>query len=540
MKTFAAVLLSLMVSFSGISQNWNMSQCFRYDDPNLPFRGPVAYNDVWGYVCPAGEEVGIIGTVDSIFFFEISGSCSGSLRKIFSFKGGASSIWRDIKTYRNYAYTTADEGTEGLLVFDLEDAPDSIAFMGRDDSTFHRAHNLFVDTATGHLYIAGASLNNVGISLIMYDLNPDPSHPQLIKKISLPGGYVHDVHVRNDTAFASHGYYGLGIYAIHPNGNFTEISSITNYPQKGYNHSSWVTRDGKNIVFADETHNMGLKIYELNDISKPKLASIFRSALLAPGDSASIVHNPFIKDDYIYLAYYHDGVQIFNMPDPKNPYKVAYFDTEPNNTDYSGFQGCWGVYPYLPSGRIIATDIANGFFVINVDILLALNDIKLEANSEKDGIMLHWDILADQSSTTSGIELQKSTDGKTWEGMYALSEHEMSASWMDHTPIEGQNYYRMSWLENAVQKSTDPVSTLWFKEETQGLIYLIGDEIYAQQTQATGIDQLKIFSLDGRLLESIHQPTFPVKINNAHPGNILLLEIKKTNGESVFTKGFYK
>lgn len=71
MKTFAAVLLSLMVSFSGISQNWNMSQCFRYDDPNLPFRGPVAYNDVWGYVCPAGEEVGIIGTVDSIFFLKL-------------------------------------------------------------------------------------------------------------------------------------------------------------------------------------------------------------------------------------------------------------------------------------------------------------------------------------------------------------------------------------------------------------------------------------------------------------------------------------
>ncbi|MBK8643370.1 MAG: hypothetical protein IPN15_14515 [Saprospiraceae bacterium] len=95
------------------------------------------------------------------------------------------------------------------------------------------------------------------------------------------------------------------------------------------------------------------------------------------------MHNPFIKDDYIYLAYYHDGVQIFNMADPKNPYKVAYFDTEPNNIDYSGYQGCWGVYPYLPSGRVIATDIANGFFVINVDILLALNDVKLEANAER-------------------------------------------------------------------------------------------------------------------------------------------------------------
>lgn len=121
------------------------------------------------------------------------------------------------------------------------------------------------------------------------------------------------------------------------------------------------------------------------------------------------------------------------------------------------------------------------FFVINVDILLALNDVKLEANAEQEGIMLHWDILADQSSTTSGIELQKSKDGITWEGMYGLGDHEMSASWMDHTPMEGQNYYRMTWMENGVQKSTEPVSALWSKEETQGLIYLIGDEIYLQK-----------------------------------------------------------
>ncbi|MBK6354874.1 MAG: hypothetical protein IPF46_16130 [Saprospiraceae bacterium] len=47
-----------------------------------------------------GEELGM-GTVDSINFFEI-GSAAEVWRKIFSFKGGASSIWRDIKTYRNY------------------------------------------------------------------------------------------------------------------------------------------------------------------------------------------------------------------------------------------------------------------------------------------------------------------------------------------------------------------------------------------------------------------------------------------------------
>ncbi|MBK8643371.1 MAG: hypothetical protein IPN15_14520 [Saprospiraceae bacterium] len=124
--------------------------------------------------------------------------------------------------------------------------------------------------------------------------------------------------------------------------------------------------------------------------------------------------------------------------------------------------------------------------------------------------------------------------------MYGLGDHEMSASWMDHTPIEGQNYYRIYWTENGNEKFSDPVSALWFKEETQGLIYLIGDEIYAQQMHAAEIEELKIYNLDGRLLESVIQPSFPVKIKHAIPGTMLLLEIKKTNGESVFTKGFYK
>ena len=30
----------------------------------------------------------------------------------------------------------------------------------------------------------------------------------------------------------------------------------------------------------------------------------------------------------------------------------------------NGFNGCWGVYPFLPSGTIVASDIDNGLFVL--------------------------------------------------------------------------------------------------------------------------------------------------------------------------------
>ena len=79
-----------------------------------------------------------------------------------------------------------------------------------------------------------------------------------------------------------------------------------------------------------------------------EVTDLFRSTLLAPEDTASIVHNPFVLGDLVFLSYYHDGVQVYDFSDPTNAVKVASYDTETGNTDYAGFKGCWGVYPYLP------------------------------------------------------------------------------------------------------------------------------------------------------------------------------------------------
>ena len=44
--------------------------------------------------------------------------------------------------------------------------------------------------------------------------------------------------------------------------------------------------------------------------------------------------------------------------------EVGNYDTYPILGDYSGFSGCWGAYPFLPSGLILASDIGNGLFVL--------------------------------------------------------------------------------------------------------------------------------------------------------------------------------
>jgi Secretion system C-terminal sorting domain len=116
-------------------------------------------------------------------------------------------------------------------------------------------------------------------------------------------------------------------------------------------------------------------VSDLSDITVPP-SQMFSSILLAPGHTNSIAHNPFIREDLLFISYYHDGVQVYNISNPDSIYRVAYYDTNTDNTNYNGYLGCWGVYPFLSSGIIIASDINKGLFVLD------LPNITLEPNLE--------------------------------------------------------------------------------------------------------------------------------------------------------------
>jgi hypothetical protein len=82
----------------------------------------------------------------------------------------------------------------------------------------------------------------------------------------------------------------------------------------------------------------------------------------------NIVHNPFFLGNGLFLSYYHDGIQVYDLTDPLNPIRIAYYDTYPQNTTYSSYYGAWGVYPYLPSGTIVASDINHGLFLLKMKL----------------------------------------------------------------------------------------------------------------------------------------------------------------------------
>lgn len=360
------ILLSSLYSSAQFA-SYNMSMYSRWYDANLIAEPNlnIKYNSVWGYIHPVNnKEFAILGGTDGTYIIEVSDPVYPILRDYVPGRRNKC-IWREYKTYQNYLYAVSDDSQpNSLQIIDLSYLPDSVHVVHNSDSIFSRSHTIFIDS--NKLYGGSVTLaNGTFYSMAVYDLS-NPENPQFLRALNqdYPSiGHVHDMFVRNDTIYASCGYDGFHIYTFNGS-NFTEIGSLTSYPDMGYNHSSWLTDDGKTMVFTDEVPaDLAVKVIDVSDITDIQVKATFKS------NAGATAHNPYIKGNlHVIIAYYQDGVQIYNIEDPSNPVRTGYFDTYPQNT--SGYlnpvyAGNWGAYPYLPSGIILASDMQNGLFILN-------------------------------------------------------------------------------------------------------------------------------------------------------------------------------
>ena len=63
------------------------------------------------------------------------------------------------------------------------------------------------------------------------------------------------------------------------------------------------------------------------------------------------------------MSNYRRGLTILDISNPAEPTEIAFFDTYPNS-DSASFNGAWGVFPYLPSGKLLVSDIETGLFIL--------------------------------------------------------------------------------------------------------------------------------------------------------------------------------
>ena len=338
----------------------------------------TAGNDIWGWADgEAGGEYALMGMSNGTAFVDVSDPESPAFLGRLPTQT-FESAWRDIKVYRDHAYVVADNaGAHGMQVFDLgrlrglSGSEEFSADMVYGD--FGHAHNLAINEETGYAY--AVSTETCGGGLHMIDIQT-PINP-MFAGCHAADGRTHDTQcVVYNGPDAEH--VGREI-CVSSNEDHVEVVDVTDksapltlststYPNLGYVHQGWLTEDHAFFLLGDELDEsrLGLStrthVFDMSDLEAPE--HLYAYDL---GTSATD-HNLYVLGDRVFEANYTSGLRVLELGNlaRQEIEEIAWFDTYPDS-DGTSLDGAWSVYPYLPSGTVLVSDIKNGLFVLTLE-----------------------------------------------------------------------------------------------------------------------------------------------------------------------------
>lgn len=364
---------------------------------------PTAANDIWGHIdLNTGKEYALIGLSNAISVVEVSDPQQPVVVGSIS---GQTTAWRDIKVWQYfdlnanrwqaYAYATADNVSEGLTIINLSGLPQSISLVTRQtlDASSHNVYisnvdyglNIALNGTEPLVHIAGS--NRSSGAFRSYSLvNPEWLNLQYQLANANSNDYSHDAssllvtdsRAQSDCINATEigcnvlldfNENTLRIWDHSKATEAVELSS-SSYPNVAYTHSGWWTEDQQFVIVHDELDeqrfniNTTLNIFEISKLTQPTLVGTWA------GPTRAIDHNGFVRGNHYFMSNYERGLTVLDITQAASPSQIGYFDTYPVS-DNAAFNGAWGVYPFLPSGVILVSDINSGLFVLRDDTLTA-------------------------------------------------------------------------------------------------------------------------------------------------------------------------
>jgi choice-of-anchor B domain-containing protein len=355
------------------------------------------FSNCWGWVSPDGKEYALIGTYTGTSIIDLN---SDTLKEVAFIEGPtAAYCYREIKTYKHYAYIVS-EGGAGIQIVDLSGLPDTAVLVKNFIYTDSLGRNVLrshtITEADGYLYCNGSVHWPPG-GVVIFSLQNDATNPELVG--TYEPQYIHDSYVRNDTLFAAAIYSGGGLYVVdvHDKQNPQQLAYIS-YTGSGTHHV-WASVDGKYAFTTDEIGSSGYDVKVWNISALPSFSQV-ASFSANPSDRAHNVHG---RGNYLYVSHYKSGMRAVDVHDPTNPVELGFYDTYTANPDTvpGPFGGCWGVYPYFPSGKIIASDMQTGLYVFTFDDLQPRKRVRLLSPADGDSVYplvdtLRWTSSANQ------------------------------------------------------------------------------------------------------------------------------------------------
>lgn len=334
---------------------------------NVTFRSQLTYPgetcaNICGYVDTLGNEYALVGASTGMSIVNVT--IPASPIEVLQIPN-VDDLWKEIKVYGKYAYVTT-EGGGGLQIVNMTSLPNTAGVVyqqytgdGVIAGTLDAIHALHID---GHYcYLYGSNL--FGGGAVVLDII-DPWNPVYVGNYQLPGSnYVHDGYVRNDTLYAGHIYEGFFSVV-----DFTDKSSpvelASQFTPNNFTHNTWLSTNSRVLFTTDETADSYLAAYDITDLGN--ITELDRIQSQNAGGNAA-VHNTHIiqkaGNDYAVTSWYKDGFTIVDVGRPTNLVTVGYYDNFVGGG--SGFVGNWGIYPYLPSGTIVGSNIDEGLWVFS-------------------------------------------------------------------------------------------------------------------------------------------------------------------------------
>jgi len=325
-------------------------------------------NDSWGWTDPdTGSEYALIGLDNGTAFLNIDDPVNPVyLGKLDTHTD--SSLWRDIKTYENFAFIVSEASGHGMQVFDLtrlRDVSNPPVSFTEDAhyNGFGNAHNVVINESSGYAYGVGTSTYNGGPHFvdISNPLNPTAAGGFATDSYSHDGQVItyngpdtdytsREIYIGSNTSFVS-------IVDITDKSNPQSIANIT-YPNTVYTHQGWFTQDHRYFILGDEIDeiNLGFNtrsiVFDLQDLDNPQLHFEYE------GPTAATDHNGYVKENIYYLANYTAGVRMIDISgiDNQDFQETGFFDVYPSSNN-AGYNGAWNVYPYFESGTLLVSTL---------------------------------------------------------------------------------------------------------------------------------------------------------------------------------------
>jgi choice-of-anchor B domain-containing protein len=240
-----------------------------------------------------------------------------------------------------------------------------------------RAHNIAINEESGYAYVVGSNRASGGMHVLDLNGGVNGAMPTFVGNFSADG-YTHDAQIVNyigpdmtyagkEIAFNSN-EDTLTIVDVSDKSNMTQISR-TGYTGAEYSHQGWLSEDHQFFFMDDELDEREsdtliqtrTRIWDVSDLDAPVYLGFHE------GEAATIDHNLYVKDDFIFQANYTSGLRVLKINDAAtlDLEEWGFFDTYAADNDVT-FNGAWSVFPYFESGTVVVSDRQGGLFVLSV------------------------------------------------------------------------------------------------------------------------------------------------------------------------------